>query len=71
MKLKVENDTLVRDTSSNAILETDVSKLNKYRAIKQSLKNKDQKIDNLLERINKLEAMMERITNGELDTKIS
>lgn len=67
MKLKVENDTLVRDTTTNAILETDIAKLNKHRAIRRSLQEKEDKVDMLLERINKLEETLERITNGKFD----
>lgn len=64
MHIKVENDTLVRDSSTGAILETDTSKLNKYRAIKARLRQREEKIDDLAEKINKLEAILERMTNG-------
>lgn len=67
MKVRVENESLVRDTNTGAILETDVSKLNRHRAIQQALKDKDEKIDYLLERINKLEAIIERIADGQLN----
>ena len=65
--VKVENDTLVRDVNSNAILETDLSKLQQHRAMRKALaerEDKDKKIDTLLERINKLEQLIERMTNG-------
>lgn len=65
MKLRVENESLVRDTTTGAILETDTSKLNRHRAINQALKEKEDKIDYLLERINKLEAIIERIADGQ------
>jgi cell division protein FtsB len=64
MKIKVENESLVRDTNTNAILEVDTTKLNKYRAIRQSIKDKEQKMDYLAERINKLESIIERMNNG-------
>jgi hypothetical protein len=64
MKIKVENESLVRDTTTNAILEVDTTKLNKYRAIKQSIKDKEQKMDYLVEKINKLESLIERMNNG-------
>lgn len=64
MKIKVENESLVKDTTSGAVLETDISKLNKHRAIRNAIKNKEKKIDYLIEKINKLEQQMERITNG-------
>ena len=68
MKIKVENESLVRDTNTNAILEVDTTKLNKYRAIRQSIKDKEQKMDYLAERINKLESIIERMTNGNINT---
>lgn len=64
MKIKVENESLVRDTTTNAILEVDTTKLNKYRAIRQSIKDKEQKMDYLVEKINKLESLIERMNNG-------
>jgi predicted glycosyltransferase len=64
MYIKVENDSLVRDTNSGAILETDVSKLNQHRAIRARLNEREQKIDLLMDRINNLEAIIERMTNG-------
>jgi predicted transcriptional regulator len=67
MKVRVENESLVRDTTTGAILETDASKLNRHRAIQQALKDKEDKIDYLLERINKLEAIIERIADGQLN----
>jgi hypothetical protein len=67
-KIKVENETFVRDLNSNAILETDISKLNRYLAAKNALKEKDQKLDHLLDRINKLETIIERMTDGRLNT---
>jgi len=68
MKLKVENESLVRDTTTNAILETDVSKLHKHRAIKSALAERENKIDYLIEKINNLENIINRITNGNTNT---
>jgi predicted glycosyltransferase len=68
MKIKVENDSLVRDTSTNAILETDVSKLHKSRAIRQALKEKENKLDLLIDKINRLETIIDGMTNGKLNT---
>jgi nitrogen regulatory protein PII-like uncharacterized protein len=68
MKIKVENESLVRDTSTNAILETDVSKLNKHRAIKSAIAERENKIDYLIEKINNLENIINRITNGNNNT---
>lgn len=68
MKIKVENETLVRDTHTNAILETDVGKLQKSRAIRNALKEKESKLDLLIDRINKLESIIDGMTNGKLNT---
>lgn len=67
MKIKVENESLVRDTNSNAILETDTRKLHKHRAIKQALKDKEDKLDSLMEKINKLETIIDRMTHGNIN----
>jgi cell division protein FtsB len=64
MYIKVEGETLVRDTRSNAILETDKEKLMKHRAMQAKIQDKEQKIDYLIDRINKLEQLIERMTNG-------
>ena len=68
MKIKVENESLVRDTTTNAILETDVNKLQKSRAIKNALKEKENKLDYLIDKINRLETIIDGITNGKLNT---
>jgi predicted glycosyltransferase len=68
MKIKVENESLVRDTNTNAILETDISKLNKHRAIKNAIAEREDKIDYLVEKINNLETIINRITNGNNNT---
>ena len=65
MKIKVENESLVRDTTTNAILEIDTTKLNKYRAIRRSIKDREHNIDYLAEKINKLELIIERMNNGD------
>ncbi len=61
--IKVENDTLARDLTTSALLETDVVKLRKYRSMKRSVKQKDEKIDTLSDRINKLEQLIGRMLN--------
>lgn len=57
--LKVENDTLVRDIRTSAILETDSKKLRRHREIKRSMSEKEKRIDMLIDRINKLEQTIE------------
>jgi len=64
MLLKVENETLARDINSNAVVETDMKKLQRYRALKRSIAEKDQKLNILMDKINKLEQTIERIINN-------
>lgn len=59
--IKVENDTLARDVSTGALVETDVIKLKKHRSLKRLVKEKDQRIELLGERINKLEQMLTQV----------
>ena len=68
MKIKVENESLVRDTGTGAILETDITKLNRHRAIRNAIHEKEDKIDLLIDRINKLETIIDRMTNGNINT---
>lgn len=68
MLYKVENDTLVRDSNSSAILETDNTKLQQYRMLRRQKQEKENEIEDLKERINKLETLMERIANGNNNT---
>lgn len=64
MLIKVENDTLARDTNSNAVLETDVSKLRRYKLFKAEMKKREEKIDDLNIRINKLEELIQRMMDN-------
>ena len=64
MFYKVENDTLVRDSNSSAVLETDITKLQQYRMLRRQKQEKEKTIEDLMERINKLETLMDRIANG-------
>jgi hypothetical protein len=68
MKIPVEKETLVRDSNTGAILETDISKLEKHRAIRNNILDKENKIDVLIEKINRLETIIDGMTNGKLNT---
>lgn len=57
-QVKVENESLVRDTGTNAVLETDVKKLNRYRANKAAMVEKDKTLQQLVDRINNLEKLI-------------
>ena len=59
--IKVENDTLARDMSTSALLETDSSKLKRYRAIKRLVREKQDKIESLNNRINNLENLVNKL----------
>jgi hypothetical protein len=62
--IRVENDTLARDSVTGAIIETDITKLHKYRARKALMQSKDELIEDLSNRINKLEELIGRMANG-------
>jgi hypothetical protein len=68
MKIPVEKESLVRDSITGAILETDISKLHKHRALRSKIAEKEDKIDLLVDRINKLETLINGMTNGKLNT---
>lgn len=65
MYIKVENETLVRDMQSNAILETDRSKLQRHRSIRRSLRSKTDQIAEMQEKLNKLEELIGKLTNAD------
>jgi hypothetical protein len=62
--IKVENDTLARDVNTNALLETDKSKLTRYLNFKKEMEEKEMKIDTLIERINRLENTIQSLLTG-------
>jgi uncharacterized protein YdcH (DUF465 family) len=68
MKIPVEKESLVRDSNTGAILETDISKLHKHRAIRNKIVEKENKLDALIEKINRLETIIDGMTNGKLNT---
>lgn len=72
MLYKVENDTLVRDSNTSAILETDNSKLLQYRMLRRQKQEKEQTAEQLVDRINKLETLIEtlieRMNYGDINT---
>lgn len=67
MKVKVENETYIKDLKSGLVQENDKSKLEKHRSLRRALRNKAQKIDELVEKIDKLEQQMEKL-NATINT---
>lgn len=62
--LKVEeNKNLVRDISSNAILQSNLDELQKHRTRKNMLESKDLKIDELSSRVEQLELLLNKLLN--------
>jgi len=62
-------DGLVRDTKSNAILNTDLSALAKYRASRKhrmDLENKVNQIDGLKEEISEVKALLKQLIDREI-----
>jgi hypothetical protein len=65
MKIKVENEKdLVRDSNSHAILATNKEELHRYRARKNIMREKDEKILNLENRLHSLENLVNNILNN-------
>ena len=62
--IKVENDTLARDVNTTALLETDRAKLKRYRTFKKEMKEREMKMDTLIERINRLENTIQSMLTG-------
>lgn len=58
-----ENKNLVRDISSNAILQNNFEELQKHRTRRNMLESKDLKIDELTVRIEQLEILFNKLLN--------
>lgn len=59
MHVPVENEKhLVRDTTSNAILNTDKTALRLHRSRRRVIKEKDLKIEDLADRLRQLEELV-------------
>lgn len=62
--VKVENDpSLARDPNSNAILSVDVNKIQQHRRHRMAMEDKEQKLIDMQEKIEKLEHMINNLIN--------
>lgn len=62
--IPVDSDSsLARDPVSNAVLVTDINKLNRYRQQRQILDGKEEKIEMLTDKIVKLEELINTLIN--------
>lgn len=58
-----DNNNLVRDNNSSAILNVNVDELSKHRARKKLLSDKDLQINSLSDRLQSLELIVEKLLN--------
>lgn len=64
--VKIENeDTLVRDTVSNAVLNTDMNALQKYRAKREKDRAMRQDIDDLKDKMSNIEQLLQQLVSRE------
>jgi hypothetical protein len=59
-KLIIEDDeTLVRDVKTNAVLNTDLTSLQAYRAQRNKLRQKDEEVKSLREEIDEIKSILQ------------
>jgi len=66
LKIK-DNETLVRDTKSNAVLNTDMSSLEKYRARRDKERQMSSDVEELKQRMSNIESLLHQLVNRELN----
>ena len=66
LKIK-DNETLVRDTKSNAVLNTDMSSLEKYRARRDKERQMSSDVEELKQRMSNIENLLHQLVNRELN----
>jgi len=64
LKIK-DNEDLVRDTKSNAVLNTDMSSLEKYRARRDKERKMSSDVDELKQRMTNIEQLLQQLVNRE------
>ena len=66
MYQKIENsESLIRDKTNSAILETDLDSLQLYRMRREQVKQKDIEIENMKSEINELKSLVKQLINKE------
>lgn len=66
VKIK-DNDDLVRDTKSNAVLNTDMSSLEKYRARREKERQMNSDVEELKEKMTNIENLLNQLVNREMN----
>ncbi len=64
LKIK-DNEDLIRDTKSNAVLNTDMSSLEKYRARRDKERQMSSDVDELKQRMTNIEQLLQQLVNRE------
>ena len=66
VKIK-DNEDLVRDTTSNAVLNTDMTSLEKYRARRNKELQMAADVDELKEKMSTIESLLNQLVNREMN----
>lgn len=64
VKIK-DNEDLIRDTRSNAVLNTDMTSLEKYRARREKDRQMQNDVDELKSKMSNIEALLQQLVNRE------
>ena len=61
----LDNEDLVRDTKSNAVLNTDMTALDKYRARRNKERQMSSDVDELKQRMSNIEQLLQQLVDRE------
>jgi hypothetical protein len=59
----VDNENLVRDTSTNAVLNTDLTALQQYRAKREKDRRMAEDVDMLKQKMSNIENLLQQLVN--------
>ncbi len=59
----VDNETLVRDTKTNAVLNTDMTALEKYRARREKDRKMAEDVEMLKDKMTNIESLLQQLVN--------